>query len=116
VAAQEKGEAEKVLRVKQAEAESEANILHGQGIAGQRAKIIEGLSHSLEDMQKAAPTVSSSHIMEMVLMIQYFDMLRELGDASKTNTIFVEHSPAAVENAVKQIRDVVFASKISSSE
>ena len=48
VAAGEKGEAEKILKVKQAEAEAEASILHGKGIAGQRQEIIEGLRQSVD--------------------------------------------------------------------
>ena len=111
IAAQEKGEADKILRVKHAEAEAESNILHGKGIAGQRAEIIEGLSHSLGDMQKATPGLKSTHIMEMVLVIQYLDMLREIGGASNTNTVFIEHSPQNIETIGNQIRNIVFAPK-----
>lgn len=41
VAASARGEAEKILRVKQAEAEAESKALQGQGIANQRKAIIE---------------------------------------------------------------------------
>ena len=43
VAASARGEAEKILKVKQAEAEAESKALQGQGIANQRKAIIEGL-------------------------------------------------------------------------
>ncbi len=49
VAAAARGEAEKILKVKQAEAESESKALQGQGIANQRKAIIEGLKQSVEN-------------------------------------------------------------------
>ena len=53
VAAKARGEAEKILVVKKAEAEAESKALQGQGIANQRRAIIEGLRGSIEDFQKA---------------------------------------------------------------
>ena len=40
-AATNEGEAEKIMKVKQAEAEKESKILLGEGMAGQRTKIAE---------------------------------------------------------------------------
>ena len=53
VAATARGEAEKILKVKQAEAEAESKALQGQGIANQRKAIIEGLKDSVEAFSKA---------------------------------------------------------------
>jgi regulator of protease activity HflC (stomatin/prohibitin superfamily) len=116
VAAQEKAEAEKIMRVKQAEGESEASILHGKGVAGQRQAIIEGLGQSVEDLQKSSPKLKSDEIMEMVLVIQYFDMLRDVGGSSKTNTIFMNHSPKGVQDIGQQLRETIFAAKASESK
>jgi regulator of protease activity HflC (stomatin/prohibitin superfamily) len=110
-AAQEKAEAEKIMRVKQAEGEAEASILHGKGVAGQRQAIIEGLGQSVEDLQKTSPKLKSSEIMEMVLVIQYLDMLREVGGSSKTNTMFMNHSPQSVQDIGQQLRETIFAAK-----
>ena len=52
VAAAARGEAEKILVVKKAEAEAESKALQGQGIANQRKAIIEGLRGSIEQFQK----------------------------------------------------------------
>src|ERR1035437_5707603 len=49
VAAQARGEAEKILKVKQAEAEAESKALQGKGIAAERQAIIEGLRASIEN-------------------------------------------------------------------
>jgi regulator of protease activity HflC (stomatin/prohibitin superfamily) len=113
IASNEKGEAEKILRVKQAEADAEANILHGKGISGQRQAIVEGLSQSLDDMQKHMPDVNRERVMDMIVMIQYFDMLRELGASSNVNTVFIPHSPNSVSDISQQLRETIFASKLS---
>ncbi len=110
VAATEKGEADKIIKIKQAEAEAEASILHGKGIAGQRQAIIEGLSQSVEEFVKQIPGARASQVMDMVLMIQYIDTLKEIGGSSKSNVVFVPHSPGNVGDLAQQIRETVFAS------
>ena len=59
VAAAARGEAEKILVVKKAEAESESKALQGQGIANQRRAIIEGLQTSVEQFQKVIEVTSN---------------------------------------------------------
>ena len=54
VAANARGEAEKILVVKKAEAEAESKALQGQGIANQRKAIIEGLQGSIEQFQRVS--------------------------------------------------------------
>ena len=110
-AANEKAEAEKIIRIKQAEAESQANILHGSGIAGQRRAIIEGLSQSIEELQKHSPEVDSASVMQMILLIQYFDMLREIGGDAKSNTVFLSHAPGNVSELAKQIQEAMLYPK-----
>ncbi len=108
VAATERAEAEKVLRIKQAEAESQANILHGIGIAGQRKAIMEGLSQSVEELQRRSPEINSESIMQMIMLIQYFDMLREVGSDAKSNTVFLSHAPSNISELAKQMQEVMF--------
>jgi regulator of protease activity HflC (stomatin/prohibitin superfamily) len=111
VAATEKGEAEKILKVKQAEAEAESSILHGKGVAGQRQAIIEGLSQSVEEFVKQVPGTRASHIMDMVLLIQYIDTLKEIAGGSKSNVVFIPHSPGNLAALGDQIRETIFAAK-----
>ena len=106
----EKGEAEKIMRVKQAEADAEANILHGRGIAGQRKEIIEGLANSVEEMSRQLPDIRPPDVMEMVLLVQYFDMMRDVGGHSGSSVIFVPHSPGGMADLGQQIRETIFAS------
>lgn len=111
VAANERAEADKIIRVKQAEAEAEANILHGKGLAGQRKAIIEGLGNSVEIVQKQSPEFSTKEIMGTILAIQYFDMLREVGSSGKTNTLFLSHTPNNPLNIKDDILSAIFAGK-----
>ena len=59
VAATARGEAEKILVVKKAEAEAESKALQGKGIANQRRAIIEGLQTSIEGFQKVVDGTSA---------------------------------------------------------
>jgi len=103
VAANARGEAEKILVVKKAEAEAESKALQGQGIANQRKAIIEGLQGSIEGFQKVVGGASTSDVMQLVLVTQYFDTIKSIGELDKTNTLFLSHSPGAVKEISDQI-------------
>jgi regulator of protease activity HflC (stomatin/prohibitin superfamily) len=109
IAASARGEAEKILVVKKAEAEAESKALQGRGIANQRKAIIEGLRGSIEEFQKAVGGASTSEVMQLVLVTQYFDTIKSIGESDKTNTLFLSHSPGAV----KEIADQVLQSMLS---
>ncbi len=109
VAATARGDAEKILVVKKAEAEAESKALQGHGIANQRKAIIEGLSNSIEDFQRAVGSSSAGEVMQLVLMTQYFDTLKSIGETGKTNTIFVSHTPGAVQEIGDQIMQAMTA-------
>jgi regulator of protease activity HflC (stomatin/prohibitin superfamily) len=111
VAAAEKGEAEKILRVKQAEAEAEACVLHGRGIAGQRQAIIGGLEQSVAEFVRQIPGTSASNVMDMVLLIQYIDTLKDIGCGSRSSVVFIPHSPGSVAELGAQIRETIFAAQ-----
>jgi len=105
VAANARGEAEKILVVKKAEAEAESKALQGQGIANQRKAIIEGLQSSIEQFQQAVEGTSSRDVMQLVLVTQYFDTLKSIGESDKTNTLFLSHTPGAVKEVAEQIME-----------
>jgi regulator of protease activity HflC (stomatin/prohibitin superfamily) len=103
VAANARGEAEKILVVKKAEAEAESKALQGQGIANQRKAIIEGLQVSIEQFQKVVEGASAKEVMQLVMVTQYFDTLKSIGESDRTNTLFLTHSPMAVKDVSDQI-------------
>jgi regulator of protease activity HflC (stomatin/prohibitin superfamily) len=103
VAAQARGEADKILKVKQAEAEAESKALQGKGIAAERQAIIDGLSASIEHFQQGVPGATSEDVMALVLLTQYFDTLRDIGTRGGTNTIFLPNNPGAAHDFQTQI-------------
>jgi regulator of protease activity HflC (stomatin/prohibitin superfamily) len=107
VAATARGEAEKNLKVKQAEAEAQSKALQGQGIANQRKAIIEGLKESVESFSAAVEGTTPKDVMMLVLVTQYLDTMKEIGTQDKSNTIFISHSPAAVGDLFRQMQDAV---------
>ena len=109
VAANARGEAEKILVVKKAEAEAESKALQGQGIANQRKAIIEGLQSSIEQFQKVVEGASAKEVMQLVMITQYFDTLKAIGESGKSNTLFLSHSPGAVKDLSDQILDSMLA-------
>ena len=105
IAAQARGEADKILKVKQAEAEAEAEskALQGEGTARQHQAIIKGLQASLEEFKSSVEGSTARDIMAMVLMTQYFDTMREMGVTGKSTTIFLPSSPGTVNDLMTQI-------------
>jgi regulator of protease activity HflC (stomatin/prohibitin superfamily) len=111
VAANARGEAEKILVVKKAEAEAESKALQGQGIANQRKAIIEGLQNSIEQFRIVVGSASTSEVMQMVLITQYFDTIKSIGESDKTNTLFLSHSPSAVHDIAEQLMQSMIAAE-----
>jgi len=101
VAAQARGEADKILKVKQAEAQSKA--LQGQGIAAERQAIIDGLRSSIEHFRESVPGATAEDVMALVLLTQYFDTLKDIGTKGGTNTIFLPNNPGAANDFMMQI-------------
>ncbi len=114
MAASEKGEADRILKVKSAEAEAQSKALQGKGIADQRKAIIEGLRESVEQFQQAVEGSTAKDVMTLVLMTQYFDTLQNIGEHSKTNTILMPHSPGGLNQIYDEIRNaMVTAAEVS---
>ena len=104
-----RAETNKLLLVKQAEAEAESKRLQGEGIANQRKAIITGLKDSVEDFAKTVPGSTPQDVMQLVLMTQYFDTLKEIAANDHTNTILVPHTPNTLTDIFSQIRNAIIA-------
>ncbi|KAH6790838.1 SPFH/Band 7/PHB domain-containing membrane-associated protein family [Perilla frutescens var. frutescens] len=104
VAANEKAEAEKILQIKKAEGEAESKYLSGLGIARQRQAIVDGLRDSVLAFSENVPGTSAKDVMDMVLVTQYFDTMKDIGAASKSSAVFIPHGPGAVRDVASQIR------------
>jgi len=104
VAATEKGEAERILKVKHAEGDAQSKALAGKGIADQRQAIVAGLRDSVDEFRRSVPGTTAKDVMNLVLMTQYFDTLKEIGASSRSNAILIPHSPGNLATLTDQIR------------
>jgi regulator of protease activity HflC (stomatin/prohibitin superfamily) len=107
VAATEKGEADRILKVKAAEGDAQSKALQGRGIADQRQAIVAGLRDSVDEFRKSVPGTTAKDVMNLVLMTQYFDMLKEIGASSHTNAILIPHSPGNLATLSEQMRNAM---------
>ncbi|CAL8466533.1 g6069 [Coccomyxa elongata] len=104
-AAIQKAEADKVMVVKRAEASAEAKFLEGQGIARQRQAIIAGLKDSVVNFESSVTDVNSRDVIEMMMITQYFDMLKDVGSSQGNSTIFLNHSPGSIGDMAGEMRN-----------
>jgi len=110
IAAGETAEAQKIVAIKRAEAEAESKYLQGEGIARQRRAIVEGLRDSVTEFSDRIAGMVAKDVLELVLITQYFDTLKDIGERSTTTTVFVPHNPGALGNISTEIRGT-FSSK-----
>lgn len=59
--------------------------------------LLQGFSESVDE-------ISSREVVEMMLITQYFDMLRDVGSHNKASTVFIPHQPGGINDIGAQIR------------
>lgn len=116
VAAAAKGEANKILVVKNAEAEAESKHLQGEGIAKQRRAIVDGLRESVEAFKGQIEGVSASDVLNLVLMTQYFDTLKDIGMSSGSKVILTPHAPGGMADIAQQLRTTIITGNEATTE
>lgn len=105
----EKSEGDKILMVKAAEAEAEAKYLSGVGVAKQRKAIVDGLKSSIVGFSDNVSGASHKEVMDLVLLTQYFDCIRDVGTNRNCRTIFVPSSKTAgdeIRNSLLQVESM----------
>jgi regulator of protease activity HflC (stomatin/prohibitin superfamily) len=100
-----KGEAEKILQVKKAEGEAESKYLGGVGVARQRQAITDGLRENILNFSHKVEGTSAKEVMDLIMITQYFDTIKDLGNSSKNTTVFIPHGPGHVRDISEQIRN-----------
>jgi len=106
-AAVQQAEADKIRVVKAAEGEAESKALQGQGIANQRKAIIDGLKESVENFNNNIQGTNAQDVMNLVLMTQYFDTIKDIGLSGKSNAILIPHSPGGMGDISEQMRNAI---------
>jgi len=108
-AAVDAGEAVKIKAIKEAEAEAsrteiqakasaEAMHLSGVGIARQRQAIMEGLRESVNAWGSEVDDVPPKQVLDLMIVTQYFDMMKDVGQGTRSNALFLDHSPGALND------------------
>jgi len=103
-AKKEMAEADKILAVKRAEADAESKYLMGIGVAAQRRALVDGLKNSVMDFSAKVDGMQPKDVLELVLVTQYFDALKEIAGASKEGTLLFPHNPSALRDLSSDIR------------
>jgi len=91
----ERAEGEKILKVKSAEAEAEAKYLSGVGVAKQRKAIVDGLKGSIVEFTDGVKGTTAKDTLDLLLLTQYFDCIKDVGSAPGCRTTFVPTSKSA---------------------
>jgi regulator of protease activity HflC (stomatin/prohibitin superfamily) len=103
-AALNEGEAKKILAVKDAEGDQESKRLQGLGIAQQREEVAKGLKNSVEEFRQALGTKSDpNEIMNIILMTNYFDTLKSIGEGPNAKVIMMDGTPEGLKSVKQQI-------------
>jgi len=108
LAATEKAQAAYIMTVRAAEGEAESKRLQGVGIANQRKEIAQGLSTAVADFQKEITSVSPQTVMDLLMVTQHFDMLKDIGAHAGSKVILIPYSPNAVGDLTEQMRNAIF--------
>ncbi len=116
VAAAAKGEANKILVVKNAEAEAESKHLQGEGVAKQRRAIVDGLRELIAAFTDKVGSVSEREVLNLVLLTQYFDTLREVGVSAQSKVILMPHGPGGLTDVAQQLGTAIIAGNEASGD
>ena len=103
-AASYKADAEKILQVKAAEADGESKYLSGMGVAKQRQAIVEGLRDTVSSFSTEVEGAGPQDVMDLLLVTQYFDMLKDMSARGQGNTVFMPHGPDSVNILRQQLK------------
>mmetsp|Transcript_15953 Transcript_15953/g.53807 ORF Transcript_15953/g.53807 Transcript_15953/m.53807 type:complete len:127 (+) Transcript_15953:70-450(+) len=104
-AAKEKAEADKIVQVKAAEADAESKYLSGVGVARQRQAIVAGLQDSILEFSGEIEGTTPKDVMDLLLLTQYFDMLKDIGQSNAPKTLFLPHAPSSVGDLQKSLQN-----------
>lgn len=99
-AANNESEAEKIRIVKRAEAEKDAQILHGEGVAGFREKIF----HNYEEQIKHLVTqgIGKEEALKVMMETMHMDVLRDIGHQG--NMVIVTDGSSAAGNRIAELQ------------
>ena len=81
--------------------------MQGEGIAKQRRAIIDGLRESIAAFTDKVGGVDEHEVLNLVLLTQYFDTLKEIGVSAGSKVILLPHAPGGMNDVLEQIRNAI---------
>ena len=57
---------------------------------------VEGLREAVNAFKSEVQDVDAKTVMDLMIVTQYFDMMKDIGADSKSNAVFMTHSPAGL--------------------
>ena len=89
-----------------AEAEKQAALLRGQGVALFREAVAKGMSHAAEEMKQANLDTN------VILFSMWTEAVKNFAEYGEGNIIFLDGSPSGMENTMKQIQAMLVKKEI----
>ncbi|MCC5879555.1 MAG: SPFH domain-containing protein [Idiomarina sp.] len=112
-AAEHEAEAERIKIVKIAEAHKESKILAGQGVAGQRKAIAEGLRESIDLVVDEKNGIGAEHVVYLLTFTNYVDALESIG---KEGTVIMVPQPTGQLDQMDEFRNsIISASAVNNA-
>ncbi|KAG5480931.1 hypothetical protein LSCM4_06502 [Leishmania orientalis] len=102
-AAEHESELNKILAVKAAEADYEEKRLSGVGLALERQAIMKGLKSSIELFVNTVPGMSAKDVMNLLLLNQYFDAMKEVGSGKENQLILMPNTGGTGPNLMADL-------------
>ena len=59
---------------------------------------MEGLRESVNAFKSEVAGVDAKAVMDLMIVTQYFDMMKDVGGSTKSNALFLSHSPSALDD------------------
>lgn len=109
-AAKETAEAYKIETIVKSDAEAIAMELRGKGVANQRRAIVAGMQSSVAAFTDSLQGMSAKDVMELILMSQYFDTVKELSQNSVHSTLFLPHNIGSVTDLCQELHNGIITS------
>ncbi|MCT4616838.1 MAG: SPFH domain-containing protein [Candidatus Gracilibacteria bacterium] len=91
-AAYNEAEAQKIMQVKQAEAEKESKVLIGEGMAGQRMAIAKGFQESVEMIKGADQSLTGDKILAFLLDSSRIETLGNIGSKDGSKLVYLNEN------------------------
>jgi regulator of protease activity HflC (stomatin/prohibitin superfamily) len=103
------GDAEYILKVRQAEADAEVKRLEGVGVAQEREAIAVGWTESIKKVQQDTQ-MTDSEAAFLLLFTNWTDMLREVGGSTNSTMVFMPSGPEGMQTFQQTMTNALLAS------